>query len=302
MSDIVLVGTDFSTRSQRAIDRAARIAETLGASLLVTHAWNTAALAIAPFSGSIPIEPLMRTAREAAEAALEVEVERCRAKGLEVRGEVVDGAASRVLVETAERVRARLIVVGRRGAADLSHVLLGSVSERVARTADRPVLVVPGAGGEPIIPRRLLVGVDFSGAAREAVRVATTLAKDLECAEPPLFVHAYQDERAEWLAAWSEIGRPLHRSHEPDALGDWLKRGAPELAGADCLSIGGAVEERLVETARARGCGWIVLGLQGRTALASFLMGTTTRRVLELADRPILIVPARGAPEREPID
>lgn len=302
MSQIVLVGTDFSARAQRAVDQASEIASALGASLVVTHAWNTSALAVAPFPAAIPIEPLMRSAREAAAEALEAEVERCRARGVDARGELVDGPASRVLVDLAERFRARLVVVGRRGAADLAHILLGSVSERVARTSNRPVLVVPLAEGAPTAPGRLLVGIDFSGAAREAASVGTRLARDLACAEPPLFVHAYQDERADWLASWSEIGRPLQRRHDPGALAEWLKRADPEAEAFECLSVEGVVEERLVETARARGCDWIVLGLQGRTALASFLMGTTTRRVLELADRPVLIVPAQGAPEREAVD
>jgi nucleotide-binding universal stress UspA family protein len=47
-----------------------------------------------------------------------------------------------VIVETARAREASVIVLGARGLSGLQHALLGSVSEKVARHADRPVLVL----------------------------------------------------------------------------------------------------------------------------------------------------------------
>lgn len=302
MPDAILVGTDFSDRSSRAVDHARMLSSTLACPLVVAHAWNPGALAGALFSGAIPVEPLMEAARGSAQAALDALVSECRAAGLDVAAELADGPASRVLVERAQRLDAQMIVVGRRGIAGLAHVLLGSVSERIARTADRPVLVVPSGEDGARPPRRLLVGVDFSGASRDAVSGALRLSKALGCGASPLLVHAYQDERAEWLASWSETGRRLQRRHDPEALRNWVRSHSPEAEQAELLPVEGVVEERLIDVARERDCDWIVLGLQGRTALASFLMGNTTRRVLELTDRPVLVVPGLNAPDREATD
>jgi nucleotide-binding universal stress UspA family protein len=51
------------------------------------------------------------------------------------------------------------------------------------------------------------------------------------------------------------------------------------------------MEQFLVSAADREACDWLVLGLQGRTALAALLMGSTTDRVLKLADRPVLVIP-----------
>lgn len=302
MERAVLVGTDFSPSARRAVDLAVRLASKTGGALSVAHVWNPHALSSTLFSGSISVEPVMEAARAGAEAALQAEVERVRATtGVDVTGHFIEGVASREIVVLGRALDAPLIIAGRRGSANLSHALLGSVSERVARGADRPVLVVPEGVSELDVPERLVVGIDFSSAAGEALRVATRLSEALGCA-PPLLLHAYQDERAEWLASWSETGRALHRSHHRAEIATWVERVSPESTGARVLSVEGAVDEQLVRIAREGQGDWIVLGLQGRTALASFLMGTTTRRVLELAEAPVLIVPALHAPERESID
>ena len=301
MNGPVLVGTDFSSSSKRATDLAAALAARLGRPLAVAQVWNTNALANAPFSGEIELAPVMAAAREGARKALDEEVERVRTSGGEARPHLVEGVASRALAELGRALDAELVVLGRRGSAGLAHVLLGSVSERVARIADRPVLVVPDGAEAAPVPRRLLVGVDFSGAAREAVAAALRFTAAFGCA-PPVLVHAYQDERAEWLASWSETGRVGLPRPDGDDVARWVERALPEASDLELVSVAGAVEEQLVATARDHEADWIAVGLQGRTALATFLMGTTTRSVLELADRPVLVVPGRTAPDREAID
>lgn len=50
--------------------------------------------------------------------------------------------ATTAIVEEAQRIGADLIVMGTRGHTGLKHVVLGSVAERVVRTAPCPVLTV----------------------------------------------------------------------------------------------------------------------------------------------------------------
>jgi nucleotide-binding universal stress UspA family protein len=53
------------------------------------------------------------------------------------------GDPARIIVEHAKAERHDLIVVGTHGRAGLAHLFLGSVAERVVRTAPVPVLTVP---------------------------------------------------------------------------------------------------------------------------------------------------------------
>jgi nucleotide-binding universal stress UspA family protein len=54
-----------------------------------------------------------------------------------------EGLVAKTIVEEAELEDAELIVMGTHARSGLPHVMLGSVAERVMRTASRPVLTVP---------------------------------------------------------------------------------------------------------------------------------------------------------------
>ena len=62
-----------------------------------------------------------------------------------VRGFVRYGAPTPTILELAESSGHDLIVMGTHGRTGVSHLLMGSVAEKVIRHATCPVLVVPGA-------------------------------------------------------------------------------------------------------------------------------------------------------------
>ena len=86
--------------------------------------------------------------RRAAEAALEALLRETRGKdggAVPTRIVVREGLVAKTIVEEAELEEAELIVMGTHARTGLPHLLLGSVTERVMRTAARPVLTVrPG--------------------------------------------------------------------------------------------------------------------------------------------------------------
>jgi len=83
-------------------------------------------------------EQLGSHAREQVEAtAREIE-----ARGVKASGVAVEQSAAVAIVEEAQTRPADLIVMGTRGLTGLKHVALGSVADRVARTAPCPVLTV----------------------------------------------------------------------------------------------------------------------------------------------------------------
>jgi nucleotide-binding universal stress UspA family protein len=76
------------------------------------------------------------------EALDEIE-RRARSRGIEaVRTEVITGSPHRAIREYAEDKDVDLIVIGTHGRTGVERYLLGSVTEKIVRTADVPVLTV----------------------------------------------------------------------------------------------------------------------------------------------------------------
>lgn len=140
----VVVGTDGSASSFKAVERAALVAAGSGARLVILCAFRPSrrreVLAVADVLGddayqvvgSAPAEETLRTARERAAAAGTVYVET-----VAVQGEPVDS-----LVEAVRERAAELLVVGNRRLNTLAGRILGSVPAEVARRADVDVLIV----------------------------------------------------------------------------------------------------------------------------------------------------------------
>jgi len=137
----VLVGTDGSDSSFRAVDRAAQIAGS-DAKLLIASAYipqhedTRAADALGQesykVSGTAPIYAILQDAKERAHTA--------GAKNVEERPIV--GAPVDALVKLAEDEHADLLVVGNVGLSTIAGRLLGSVPANVSRRAKVDVLIV----------------------------------------------------------------------------------------------------------------------------------------------------------------
>jgi nucleotide-binding universal stress UspA family protein len=65
-----------------------------------------------------------------------------KGKGVELDSELRQGTPWQEINDVAEKKNADLIVIGTHGRSGLAHALLGSVAERVIRSAARPVLVI----------------------------------------------------------------------------------------------------------------------------------------------------------------
>ena len=136
----VVVGTDGSDSSLRAVDRAAAIAGT-DAKLIVASAYlphielpgrRRSEERKLQVSGTAPIYAILQDAKERAHKA--------GAKNVEERSIV--GAPVDALVSLAEEVNADLLVVGNVGLSTIAGRLLGSVPANVSRRAKVDVLIV----------------------------------------------------------------------------------------------------------------------------------------------------------------
>ena len=145
-SGCIVHPTDFSETAQAAEAQAVGLARALGAELLILHVPVEGMLyGETPF-GRAELDRVYEAQRQWAQQAIHARVTAARAAGVTARGLVSSGVPAPVIVRTAETEGATMIVIGTHGRGGVARFLLGSVAERVVRTATCPVLTVRSAG------------------------------------------------------------------------------------------------------------------------------------------------------------
>lgn len=136
----ILVPTDGSPTSERALRHAAAVASVQDADLHVVYVLDTATYAGLPMETAWEgVDEVLRSDAEAALADAErVADELC----IDLETHLVEGKPTRGIVEFAERADCDLIVMGTRGRGGIDRLLLGSVTETVIRAADVPVTTI----------------------------------------------------------------------------------------------------------------------------------------------------------------
>jgi nucleotide-binding universal stress UspA family protein len=141
----IVCPVDFSSCANHALAYAQELARKFDAELSLVHAYEDPAAYVTPvpMSGYVgPGADLLLELRK----QLEVRLEQCMADvaktGLRVRSELLEGTPYRVVLDWAKEYKADLIVIGTHGHTGFTHALLGSVTERVVRMADCPVLTI----------------------------------------------------------------------------------------------------------------------------------------------------------------
>ena len=137
----ILCPVDFSEPSARALEYALGLAERLGAEVDVVHVFQFPTFAVEDLALPLYLqENLSQRLRERLEQLL---IEKA-GEGPKATARVLEGVPH---VEIMEAAKGRdLIVMGTHGRTGLSHLLLGSVAERVVRGSEIPVLTIRSAG------------------------------------------------------------------------------------------------------------------------------------------------------------
>jgi nucleotide-binding universal stress UspA family protein len=171
----ILVGTDLSERSERAMARAAQLGQANHATLTVLH--------VAEAGLSVAIRDRRRALAEESLRDWYAFLPESDRGGASLRVET--GEPFTVLLAQARERNTDLIVLGEPGKKGLKELFVGTTTERVIRHADRPVLVVKRPTKGPF--GRVLVAADFSESSARAMRSALQVAPAADL----LLVHAW---------------------------------------------------------------------------------------------------------------
>ncbi|MBP1686634.1 MAG: uspa protein [Deltaproteobacteria bacterium] len=147
----ILVPIDFSKDSLDALTYATQFAASFGADVTLLHVVEPIYYA-APtdiYTANANIAALLEQQRRVAETQLGRIASSLEKKGQRVRAAIKTGAASKVIVDSAKKERADLIIMATHGRTGLAHMFMGSVAEKVVRSAACPVLTVRGGKRSP---------------------------------------------------------------------------------------------------------------------------------------------------------
>jgi nucleotide-binding universal stress UspA family protein len=136
--DRILIPTDGSEAATTAIDHGIAIAERYDATIYALSVVDLSALA---GSYDVGVGPDIVEARnEDCEQAVAEVTERCEDRGLDITTEVAQGTPYRTIQDYIGDEEIDLVTMGTHGRTGLDRYLVGSVTERVVRTSDVPVL------------------------------------------------------------------------------------------------------------------------------------------------------------------
>lgn len=297
----VLVGFDGSDQAVLALHYAARAAQRLEARLTVVTAYTVPPMLYANIA-SIPTEPEAAARKAAAQQLLDEASEHLRGYPGEVAMGLEEGDAAGVMVR--HSADAQLAVVGARGRGGFLGRLLGSVSSALPAHAHCPTVVVPsryeigtGEGAARFAPVQddspVVAGVDHSAQSDVAVLLAVQAARGRKA---PLHLVMAMPPPENWGGGYG-IAIPesgiieKHRQELAADLtryADTLRARYPDLELTSEVELADPATQLVEHSARAQ---LVVLGTRGHGRVASAVLGSVSRSVLQRAEGPVMVVP-----------
>lgn len=148
----IMVAVDGSPGSDKALDEAIRLAQTVGARLRLIHVIEQMRWVNGIGSARAPFDDALLRMRETGEKLLARGLGQAITAQVEAESELVIESAGRIcdnLADEAKRWGADLIVAGTQGRHGVDRLLLGSVAEQIVRHAGVPVLLVRPTSAAP---------------------------------------------------------------------------------------------------------------------------------------------------------
>lgn len=289
MFNRILVPTDGSDGTGGVMDRAIGLARLFDAAIDTLYVVDTR-----PYDGvDLGAEAdLERSAMAAGRRTVSAVGDRAADAGLDVTETIRTGIPDAEIVTYAAETGADLVVMGTHGRTGTERAALGSTAERALREADIPIVTVRLTGGadadEGASYDDILVPTDGSDPAGRATESAVGFAEPTGATLHAIYV--IDSSIFEYENAPRSILGTLRQGGENAAT-------AVERVAADAglpatrTVVEGNPTEEILAAADERDADLIALGRRGRTGRSDVLLGSTTARVVHLAEVPVLSVP-----------
>lgn len=269
----ILVATDGSAGATAAVRWAGDLASAVSARLVVVHCPPESAESDSTGDGQ---------ARTAIEQTVSAWSRPAQHHNIQVDTILANGDPREQIPRTVAEVDPELVVVGARGAGGFERLKLGKVTEHLIHDTDRPLAVVPRAGGE-ISGGVVVTGVDGSDANRPAVEWALEMAGQISGRVEAVFVHdpmADSFPHPDWKYRGQQKAEDLVRSIP-----------APETTRVEFLNRGGNAVEELAELGDDLDAAMIVVGTMGHRGLGGRRIGHVAKQLPAQSTVPVVVIP-----------
>lgn len=279
----VLMASDLSVRSDRALARAAQLSSQWRVPLTVVHALSAAIVNHRQKLGQdLPSWRKPQPWVSVTEKRLRDDL---AAEGIEATGQVVVGTPAEVVSATAARVCPSVVVLGQAKEDLLDRVQLGSLTDTLVRQVGVPLLNVRERARKPY--QHVLVATDFSDCSALALQHVRTWFPQ---ARLTLF-HAYLVPGSRSLGTG-----PAHdtmRANVQAEMNSFVQEaglvGSPA-AAVNVLIEHGEPTEMLRDYLACSDVDLVALGSHGRSGFARALLGSMAEQLLRAADMDTLVV------------
>jgi len=264
----IVVASDGSEYSEGAIREAIQWSKQCGSTL---YAVCTAQVTL----GQLQYAPdVVSEIGKAARQACEAVKSRAHAEGVKCEMVVREGEEPyEHIVSEAERLKADVIIIGRRGRRGLMKLLMGSVTHLVIGHAPCNVFVVPRSG--KLTAKRLFIATDGSENSKKAAKQAICLAKHTQGS----------------LIACSVVHGSIDEATANDNVNTIRAMASAEGVAVETIVGSGTIYQEILDKANGYNADMIVVGARGRTGgLTKLLMGSIAERVVGMSDRAVMVV------------
>lgn len=278
----ILVPTDFQQAARRAFHYGVALARRLGVRLQLLHVIK----AVSDSKGTAPDSRALNALKTAALLELGRLTRSAEDGGARAEPHLQFGVPDACILEAADAMQPAVVVMGTEGRTGWDRLRLGSTAQTIVRHAPCPVFAVHGGLAGDVVHHpartrmtRVLVGIDFSPCAEEALQAASFLARVAEGTVYVVHAASAQDAAPTGL---KRVDQALQR----------LRTTGLEAEGV--CRVGEPIETILSEAAR-READLVVVGTQGRRGMSRLVLGSVAEGLLRRAGCPVLVV-KRAAP------
>ncbi|HYL84013.1 MAG TPA: universal stress protein [Candidatus Angelobacter sp.] len=280
----ILVTTDFSPESDRALDYALTLARRYDARIYLAHV-----LAPDPFLYAEPslAEATYEKVRQAAEQGMADILVSGKLRGIPHEVLLEEGNVWPVLAKLIEKHEIDLVITGTHGRGKMQKMLIGSVAEEIFRQAGCAVMTVgPRVKGETaseVDLKNILFATDFGAGADKAAAYAFSLAQ--EHGARLTMLHVIQE-----ATAFTEESVRRQREYTVAHLEKLVPPGAENWCKPEFKATFGEAAEEILTLARETNADLIVMGAKPRKSLAGHVPVTIAYNVVVKARCPVLTV------------
>jgi len=285
----ILVPTDFSAASDRAISLARDLAGRFDAEIHPLHVRELTLDPLVERAMLDEVERVLQPGADRAERSLQEIAE--TGGGLKWVPHVEHGASiADAILDSIAEYGCDLVIIGTHGRRPFTEFLMGSVARRVVRLSQVPVISTHAEVNGRFPPRKILVAYDSSEDSLEAVRFAREWS--VAFGARVVLLHVVENVVYPGFYAVEAVGGAYVDNLESDCRAA-LERAASEfLSGVDaeCVVVHDNAARGITGYAGDHGCDLVVLATRGLSGIEHILMGSVAVRVVRTATVPVLTV------------